>query len=185
MPDEILELEELEELDAVEVDGVPTPRLRVVPAVEAPSKAISPRKPPSGLSVDELPSLIEAAETYFGAEMRELEPLQQLVVIAYMGTGNWSRACSKVGASIMLHRGWIASVPVYREIVMAAEDSVTDVVEETTLREALITRDKTLLLGLLKGRRREKYGNAAPVEKDREANSWSELTKKMAEEGGA
>lgn len=182
---ETLRLEEIEELEEIEVDSVSgPPRLDSLPAVVEAEVAPALRPTPPRLSVDELPSLIDMAESYFGTEMRELTPLQQLVVIAYMGTGNWSRACSKVGASVMLHRNWVHSVPVYREIVMAAEDSITDVVEETTLRTALSTKDKTLLLGLLKGRRREKYGNNPTAEKDNRANSWAELTKKLTEEGG-
>ncbi|MBI4332419.1 MAG: hypothetical protein HY673_14195 [Chloroflexi bacterium] len=181
MPDIVEDLEDLGELEAIEVPVGSGRRLAVIPPAAPVPSVAKPRAFGEGMAIEDIAPLIERAETYFGPGVHGLSTEQQLVILKYLQSGNASRACASVGVGIIAHRRWLKEDENYRDIFVAADEALTDLIEETGIRSAIVDKDPKLILGLLRGRRREKYGKTAEPG-ETQANSWAELTRKLSSE---
>lgn len=176
MADRVVDLDEIIEIEVI------VPEIKAKPAVVDPPALVRPPVVPKGIAVSDVEEVIEHAESYFGSDLKGLLPLQQLVLVGYLKTCNASLACALAGASIAQHRRWLKDSEPYREIFAAAQEAIADKVEATAVVEAVTKKDPRLLMGLLKGLKREKYGQAKGLgDKDEQPTSWADLARKMAE----
>lgn len=183
---EVLELVE-DDLDAeLEADVVIVKPKKLsgkpmAPAMRAPEPPMKAPLAPEGIPVGEVEEAIARAEDYFGDEIKDLEPLQQLVIVGYLKTKNPTKACALCGASIMQHRRWLRENDLYREVFNAVHDAIGDLLEEESVNEAIRTKNPALLLGLLKGFKKDKYRPDKGSDKSEQLNSWADLAAKFAE----
>lgn len=147
---------EIEDLEALEIEEPGPLVLTLGPSI---STSVSSRSAPTGLPMKALenPIVEEVNEILRLDEDDKLTTEQKLFLVAYATYGTVSQACRAVGVAPMTHKKWLKDEH-YAEAFNTAFEVVTDKLEETSLRAALIVENVKERMFHLRARRPERYG---------------------------
>ena len=92
---------------------------------------------------------------------------KRALLVSYSQTGNISESAETANVARSMHYDWLANDPAYASAFHRADEIFGDVLEAEARRRALKASD-TMLIFLLKGQKREKYGDKVQNEQSGE-----------------